>query len=323
MLNNKVSIIVPVYNVELYLEECIDSVINQTYENLEIIIVDDGSTDNSGMICDAYENKDERITVIHKENGGLSAARNTGLRIATGEYVYFLDSDDYIEKNAMSDLMEIFEQEKVDVVFFDAYVFYTDCEPDDNVNSYKRKKRYTSLNGKDILVKLLENDEYRTPVQLYMYKAEFLNRNNLEFYEGIIHEDELFSFQVFNADGIVAHCHKSLYARRIRPASIMTASASSKRFKSMLAIYNELAKMYELKTASGQAANMYLIREAKSVIGKYNLLSDEEKVEYADEYKAFKKNVMKFKGFGDMKLKIKCSGKIGNIYYRVINKFKK
>ena len=322
-MNHKISVVIPVYNVEKYLKECVDSVINQAYKNLEIILVDDGSTDNGGKMCDEYATIDDRIVVVHRKNGGLSAARNTGLRIATGEYVYFLDSDDYIEKNAMSDLMEIFEQEKVDVVFFDAYVFYTDCEPDDNVNSYKRKKRYTSLNGKDILVKLLENDEYRTPVQLYMYKAEFLNRNNLEFYEGIIHEDELFSFQVFNADGIVAHCHKSLYARRIRPASIMTASASSKRFESMLAIYNELAKMYESKTASGQAANMYLIREAKSVIGKYNLLSDEQKVEYADEYKAFKKNVMKFKGFGDMKLKIKCSGKIGNIYYRVINKFKK
>ena len=90
----------------------------------------------------------------------------------------------------------------------------------------------------------------------------------------------------------------------------------------MLTIYNELAKMYEEKTACGQAATIYLIREAKSVIGKYNLLTEEQKIEYADAYKAFKKNVMKFNGFGDIKLKLKCSGKIGNLYYRFILKFK-
>ena len=101
----------------------------------------------------------------------------------------------------------------------------------------------------------------------------------------------------------------------------MTASAMSRRFESMLTIYNELAKMYKNKTASGEAATMYLIREAKSVIGKYNLLSEEQKLEYAEKYKKFKKNVMGFKGFGDIKLKIKCSGKIGNIYYRLVNKF--
>lgn len=321
MFDSKVSVIIPVYNVEAYLEECVDSVINQSYRNLEIILVDDGATDSSGRMCDEYATVDPRIRVIHRENGGLSAARNTGLDVATGEYIYFLDSDDYLELSAISDLVSTIEEENADFVFCDAYVFYTDCEPDDEVYSYSRKKRYTTLNGKSALLELLYNNEYRTPVQLYIFKKCFLDKNKLRFYEGIIHEDELFTFLAFNANGKVAHCYKELYARRIRPASIMTASGISRRYESMLTIYNELSKMYREKTASGQAATMYLIREAKTVIGKYNLLSDEQKAEYADSYKAFKKDVMKHKGFGDMKLKIKCSGKIGNIYYRAINKF--
>lgn len=319
----KVSVVIPVYNVEKYLKECVDSVINQTYENLDIILVDDGATDNSGTICDEYSEKDSRIRVIHRENGGLSAARNTGMDAACGEYIYFLDSDDYLELSAISDLVSIIEEENTDFVFFDGYVFYTDCEPGEKVYSYSRESRYDSDDSKKMLKTLLNEDKYRTVVQLMMFKTNYLKSNDIRFFEGIIHEDELFTFQVYNANGKVAHCHKELYARRIRPASIMTASGMSRRYESMLAIYNELSKMYREKVASGQAATMYLIREAKSVIGKYNLLPDEQKAQYADSYKAFKKDVMKHKGFGDMKLKIKCSGKIGNIYYRALYKFLK
>lgn len=320
-MQDKVSVIIPVYNVEKYLKECVDSVINQSYENMEIILVDDGSTDSSGKICDEYKNIDKRISVIHRKNGGLSAARNTGLDVSNGEYIYFLDSDDYLELSAISDLVSTIEEENADFVFFDGYVFYTDCEPNDKVYSYSRKEKYSTDSSKNMLVKLLNSDEYRTAVPLMLFKTELLKCNGISFYEGILHEDELFTFQVFNVNGKVAHCHKELYARRIRPASIMTASGISRRFESMLTIYNELAKMYKEKSAYGQAATMYIVREAKSVIGKYNLLTDEQKVQYAEEYKAFKKNVMSFRGFGDMKLKIKCSDKLGNIYYRVVNKF--
>ena len=97
--NGLISVIVPVYNVESYLEKCIDSIIHQTYKNLEIILVDDGSTDNSGKICDVYKEKDSRIKVIHKQNRGLSSARNCGLEIAKGEYIGFVDGDDYIAED--------------------------------------------------------------------------------------------------------------------------------------------------------------------------------------------------------------------------------
>lgn len=319
-MSSTVSVVIPVYNVEEYLRECVDSVLRQTYSDLEIILVDDGSSDNSGSLCDEYKESDNRIQVIHRENGGLSAARNTGMGAVTGEYIYFLDSDDYIKPETIEDLVAVSEQEKVDIVFFDGYVFYTDCEDDGSAYLYKRKNRYKTVNGRDQLYLLLVNDEYRTAVPLNFFKSEFLRKNELRFVEGILHEDELFTFQAFNADGIVAHCHEELYARRIRPASIMTASSAEKRYNSMLTIYFELANMYRSKTASGQAADMYLIREAKSVIAKYNMLSEEQQKIYAASFKEFKKSVMSFKGFGDMKLKIKCSGPIMNKYYRGISK---
>ena len=99
-----ISVIVPVYNVEKYLTNCVNSIIKQTYEELEIILINDGSSDNSGIICDDFSKKDNRIKVIHKENGGLSDARNVGIDIATGELITFIDSDDYISKNMLEKL---------------------------------------------------------------------------------------------------------------------------------------------------------------------------------------------------------------------------
>ena len=99
MKNKLVSIVVPIYNVEKYLKRCVNSLLNQTYKNIEIILVDDGSTDSSGAICDQYKPKDNRIVVVHKSNGGLSDARNTGIDMARGEYIAFVDSDDYIHED--------------------------------------------------------------------------------------------------------------------------------------------------------------------------------------------------------------------------------
>ncbi len=114
-----VSVIIPVYNVEDYIRQCIESVLNQTYNDLQIILVDDGSTDGSGKICDEYAKKDKRIVIVHKNNQGLGCARNTGLEIAKGNYVFFLDSDDYIPKNAIKNLYEIIKKNSIDLICFD------------------------------------------------------------------------------------------------------------------------------------------------------------------------------------------------------------
>ena len=114
-MEDLISIIVPVYNVEKYIKKCIDSIINQTYKNLEIILVDDGSPDNCGKICDEYAEKDKRIKVIHKENGGLSDARNAGIKIARGCYIGFVDSDDWIDKNMYEKLYKTLKEKDADI----------------------------------------------------------------------------------------------------------------------------------------------------------------------------------------------------------------
>lgn len=137
-----ISIIIPVYKVEIYLEKCIQSVINQTYENLQIILVDDGSPDNCGKICDEYAQKDHRIEVIHKSNGGLSDARNKGLEIAKGEYIGFVDSDDYIEADMYEVLYNLLKQYNADVSICNFYTVsqgkITIKNADNGIKEYNR-----------------------------------------------------------------------------------------------------------------------------------------------------------------------------------------
>ena len=116
--NRVISVIVPVYNVEKYLDKCVDSIVNQTYKNLEIILVDDGSPDNCPKMCDAWVEKDSRIKVIHKENGGVSSARNAGLKASCGEYIGFVDSDDFIQPDMFEQLLGAYDKESIELSAF-------------------------------------------------------------------------------------------------------------------------------------------------------------------------------------------------------------
>ena len=122
----KISVVVPIYKVEKYLDRCIYSIINQTYTNLEIILVDDGSPDNCPKICDEYASKDNRIKVIHKQNGGLSSARNAGIKVATGDYIGFVDSDDFIELDMYEQMYKVAYENDVDLVMSDYYKVHKD-----------------------------------------------------------------------------------------------------------------------------------------------------------------------------------------------------
>ena len=122
-----VSIIVPIYNTEEYIDKCVESIINQTYKEIEIILIDDGSTDNSPILCDKWEEKDKRIHVIHLKNGGVSRARNIGLKNANGKYISFIDSDDYVESNFIEVMIEEFMKEKADIVISKFCKVYEDC----------------------------------------------------------------------------------------------------------------------------------------------------------------------------------------------------
>ena len=191
MIDNRIqfSIIIPIYNVEKYLEKCIESIINQTYHNIEIILVDDGSTDNCSKLCDKYKKKDCRIKVLHKQNGGLSDARNEGLEIATGNYILFVDSDDYLEKDAC-EKFSAYTDRNADILIGDGIVIDGRCD-------IGHISETGVFNAHDFLKKSLIANRFPKVVWLNAYRRGFLNDNNLRFKKGILHEDENFTPKVF------------------------------------------------------------------------------------------------------------------------------
>lgn len=189
MNQDLISIIIPVYNVEKYMDKCIESVVNQTYKNLEIILIDDGSTDKSGLICDKWAEKDIRITVIHKSNEGVSNARNIGLEKAKGSYIGFVDSDDYIKENMYEILMNKMLDTKSDMCFCNfLYV-------NDNGIIRQSKLSYNDNNDKKIIMRrMFENNNENFAVWNKLIKKECLE--NVKFEESIkIYEDALFNFE--------------------------------------------------------------------------------------------------------------------------------
>ena len=139
-MENLISVIVPVYNVEKYLDKCINSLINQSYNNLEIILIDDGSTDNCGEICDKYALKDNRIKVIHKKNEGLSAARNLGISISKGDYIIFIDSDDWVDKEILLKLLNLIKKYNSDIAVCDYLLTYDENEYIEKEEIYYKNK---------------------------------------------------------------------------------------------------------------------------------------------------------------------------------------
>ena len=176
-----VSIIISVYNVEQYIKKSLDSVLNQTYKYLEIILVDDGSTDSSGMICDDYSKKDSKFITIHKENGGLASARNTGLQKSSGKYIYFMDSDDWITPTLIADNLSIIEEYNADVIIFG---FVKELKVGKKVNLMEIIPPLLHLNDKkdyEDKIFMLFNSGCGFSIWNQMIKREYLVVNDLEF----------------------------------------------------------------------------------------------------------------------------------------------
>lgn len=217
----KISIVIPVYNVEKYLEKCIESVINQTYNNLEIILVDDGSPDNCGSICDEYSKKDGRIKVIHQFNGGLSNARNTGIRNATGSYITFIDSDDYVDNSYVEVLYRNILQHNSDMSIGTHKVIYD--------NSVIDKATHDEFQGKpeEILKRMLYDQDVDVSAWGKLYKIELFR--NIEFPEGRLYEDAATTYKLIDTCRIVSVKSESLYNYTIRKNSISQCEFSQKK----------------------------------------------------------------------------------------------
>jgi glycosyltransferase involved in cell wall biosynthesis len=223
-ISDLISIIIPVYNVEKYLPQCINSILKQTITNLEIILVDDGSLDNSGKICDEFSKLDNRIVVIHKENNGLSSARNAGLEIATGNYVGFVDSDDWLDENMYETLLNLIKDTNADI---SCCKFFKTANGDEKILPINNEviESFNNLEG----LNNFYTDLYTQTVVAWnkLYKIQLFD--NIIYPIGKIHEDEGTTYKLFYKANKITYTNRPLYYYRTTPNSITTRKFNKKR----------------------------------------------------------------------------------------------
>lgn len=242
----KVSVIVPVYNAEKYLQECMDSILRQTLTDLEVILVDDGSADSSPAICDRYAEQDARVQVIHQVNAGLSGARNCGLKTATGEFVAFVDSDDFIDENMYSAMVTVAEEKNAPLVICSGF-YYSDVHK--NRISHEQNTKIQSKSSAEFVSNWLwtsnEATVLFTVVWNKIYRREFF-AEDLRFGDLRIHEDEEFSTRLYLKDFRVAFVDEAFYYYRANQQSI-TYKNFSKNNLCMLDILLKRSRIYRIK----------------------------------------------------------------------------
>ncbi len=239
-MNCKISVIIPCYNAEKYLDRCIKSVINQTYRNLELICIDDCSTDSTNSILHSYKSLDSRVKVYkNNHNIGLSATRNRGLKYCTGKYVFFLDSDDSITNDAFEQLSNFSKDKNLDIVLFNA----TQIE---NEKNFILKRQYTFdkiITGKEVLCLAYNSNNLDFyPAWVNLYKLSFLRKNKITFFENIYHEDILYTFIIFFKAKKVGLINKEFYNYYKNPNTITTMKINSHHIESLVVVYAEIYK---------------------------------------------------------------------------------
>ena len=292
MHNLSISIIIPVYNTEQYLERCIKSIVNQTYKNIEIILVNDGSFDNSPFICKEWANKDTRIKIINKENGGLASARNAGLNMCSGDYIAFVDSDDYVENNYIEMMLNEALLNNADVVETSLII------EEDN-----KKKFYEIRNGtvnKDTLVTHLLQNDYKVFSNVYnkIYKKEILH--SIRFDEELLYgEDTLFTFLVIVNSNKYVQLNKALYHYVKRNNSLISGDFKEYKMLSLLCAIKitdickkDYPNYYDLSILHQSLKAYYLLRELlltpnwrKQYINQYQTLINNTKLTSYKDYK--------------------------------------
>ena len=286
----KISIVVPIYNVEKYLNKCIESIVNQTYSNLEILLIDDGSTDGSKEICDLWEKKDERIKVIHKENGGLSDARNKGIQLCRGKYISFIDSDDFISEYYIEYLFELLIKNGADIAccglrtVLENMVFAK--------TKYRKKgldKRSIIFNKKEGLEEMLYSKYYNTSANLKLYKIELFKE--ILFPKGKIFEDMFTIYKVLVKANKIVYGFEKLYYYLIRETSITGSVDPSKRLVVIDAEHEILNYVKYNMPEVIPAVEFKILESSINSLVKYNLTikSKKERLEIENLWKDIKK----------------------------------
>lgn len=281
-----ISIVVPIYNVESDLQRCVESLINQTYRNIEIILVDDGSSDNCPEICDDYAEKDSRVKVIHKQNGGLSDARNKGLREAIGNFVLFVDSDDFIELESCEYFLNLYDGKSDIVVGVAKQIKGEKLQ----FLRHKGLKSNCTYNSKEFIINSIQHNEWYAPAWLNLYRRDFLIQNNLEYKKGIYFEDIEMLPRLFLAANLIQYVDFPFYNYIIRENSIMTSLKNETYAKDSLWIYNNWFDIF--KKVNDDELKKYL----NGALVKY----------YLSNCRAWKVNSWKIKGL-DFKFSVKNS----------------
>ncbi|WP_303006327.1 glycosyltransferase [Bacteroides congonensis] len=260
--NIKVSVVIPVYNTEKYVREAVESIMRQSLKELEIIIINDGSTDGSLHIAEELKSADNRIKIYSQANQGLSMARNAGILHAHGTYIYFMDSDDLLEKDAMQLCYRKCEEEKLDFVFFDAQSFFDGNLKNAPSLSYNRtdKLEDRTYTGDEALKTQLENREYTPSACLNFIRRSFLEKNGLRFYPGIVHEDQLFTTLLYLQAGKTACIKRTFFQRRMRENSIMTGKFTNRNIEGYLTVTREILdfKKRTVERKNGAIIDLYL-----------------------------------------------------------------
>lgn len=249
LMEQKVSVIVPIYKVEPYLKRAVASILHQTYHNLEIILVDDGSPDQCGRICDDYAKEDNRITVIHKENGGLSDARNAGLDAAHGEYIVFVDSDDFIAEDYVETLMQCLKKYDADVAMC-SYAVTASVELDESIFKASRDETVEVCDRRELLNNLYDANHKDATYFIVswnkIYKASLWQ--DVRFPKGRIHEDEATTYKIYDRAQKGVYLHRPLYGYFTAPSSITRDRFNIKRLQWMDALDDRIV-YFEDKTA--------------------------------------------------------------------------
>ena len=235
-----IGVIIPVYNVEKYLEQCVDSVLNQSFKDIEVILVDDGSKDSSGEICDYYKKKDSRVKVIHKENGGLSDARNMGIRQCSSEYILFLDSDDYWRENCLKDIAQCIE-DNVDIVFLTAAKYFEQTGEIEEKFETLDKNKVKNRSKREVFEYLASSEKFPVSACTKLIRKELIINNNLYFEKGLLSEDIDWSTRLLLAAEKFDVCYADFYIYRKQRDGSITNGIKLKSVQDLLYIIKKWA----------------------------------------------------------------------------------
>lgn len=292
----KFSVIVPVYNVELYLEECLESILRQSYTNFEVICVEDMSTDGSLNILQRFALKDPRVQVIQNEsNRGLSYSRNRGMEVVKGDYIVFVDSDDWIKDNMLEILEKELSQEEVDILYYNMQIVNEGTWAKEKGEQHVEYRNYEGVfSGQELFVSFYKNEKLKIEVWRQAYKAEFIKEHQLTFYDGIFQEDNLFSILAAMKAERVKNINDELYIYRRRNGSTMS-QMTAKRMQSFFVVYVELLNYWKNHKFSEEVNWMfedYLGKLYRYIQKMKSYFPDEKELQYGDSADKFLYSLM-------------------------------